>query len=86
MMNKADDIQQVRQGILDDLKQIAARYTSLQTEHPDQYRDHVIAEMRKYVGSLSEHPTYRKFCQMMQLNQDEFASNILNDAIKTTDS
>ncbi len=38
--------------------------------------------MRKYVGSLSEHPTYRKFCQMMQLNQDEFASNILDDAIK----
>jgi hypothetical protein len=44
--------------------------------------DHAIAEMRKYVGSLLEHPTYRKFCQMMQLNQDEFASNILDDAIK----
>ena len=54
----------------------------LQADYPDQYKDHVIAEMRKYVGSLSEHPTYRKFCQMMQLNQDEFASNILDDAIK----
>ena len=58
------------------------RYKPLQADYPDQYKDHVIAEMRKYVGSLSEHPTYRKFCQMMQLNQDEFASNILDDAIK----
>ena len=82
MMSKAEDIQQVRQGILDDLKQIAARYTPLQADHPNQYRDHVLAEMRKYVGSLSEHPTYRKFCQMMQLNQDEYASNILDEAIK----
>ena len=72
----------VRQGILDDLMQIAARYKPLQADHPDQYREHVIAEMRKNVGSLLEHPTYRKFCQMMQLNQDELASNILDDAIK----
>jgi len=82
MMCKADDIQEVRQGILDDLMQIAARYKPLQADYPDQYKDHAIAEMRKYVGSLLEHPTYRKFCQMMQLNQDEFASNILDDAIK----
>ena len=54
----------------------------VRANYPDQYKDHVIAEMRKYVGSLLEHPTYRKLCQMMQLNQDELASNILDDAIK----
>jgi len=82
MMIKADNILEVRQGILDDLMQIAAQFKTLRADYPDQYKDHAIAEMRKYVGSLLEHPTYRKYCQMMQLNQNEFASNILDNAIK----
>ena len=75
------DIREVRDGLLSDFRHIADLYQPLQAGYPDQYRNKVTSEMRRYADELKAQPAYHRFCERFHLNHDEFIREVLQQAI-----
>jgi hypothetical protein len=80
-MSTIQFIDEERRDLLHDLGEIARGCESLKADSPQAYRREAIRRMRRYLQTVSEHPTFTQFCQKTCLNRDEFIADVLRQAV-----
>ena len=78
-------IQMMHDHIVNDLLAIAGQFESLRLASPDRWQEKVQAEMSRFLNVQRQHPPFQQFCQIYDVEPEEFLAEVLKSAILLLD-